>query len=220
MTTKSQAVQITVGGVQFTAMKRQDTYGVKVVEFQDYLGLSPDFTRNLKRGKSPEVLQEANIHTELKVYNVREGRSATAFIDTKDLTALVGVFARRGNNVALSWLIALANETLERRIDNALGESVTEETYEDRTKAFFRELSRKAFHPKFTTWNDSNVNYGAMVNEYKKYMSLPLVNIDQYNQQQISVWYEGIVLYNSYRYEGYCHKVALEKTRMILADCD
>lgn len=218
MTTKSQTVQITVGGVQFTAMKRQDTYGVKVVEFQDYLGLSPQFTVNARRGKSPEVLQEAGLHTELKVYNVRVGTSTTAFIDTKDLTALVGVFARRGNNVALSWLIALANETLERRIDNALGESVTEETYEDRTKAFFRELSRKAFHPKFTTWNDSNSNYGAMVNEYKKYMSLPLVNIDQYNQQQISVWYEGIVLYNSYRYEGYCHKVSLEKTRMILAD--
>ena len=139
---------------------------------------------------------------------------------TKDFSVVITWAAIQGNEKAASLVAATLNETLERRIDNALGESVTEETYEDRTKAFFRELSRKAFHPKFTTWNDSNVNYGAMVNEYKKYMSLPLVNIDQYNQQQISVWYEGIVLYNSYRYEGYCHKVALEKTRMILADCD
>lgn len=220
MTSKSQTVNITVAGVSFTAMKRDDTYGVKVTEFQDYLGLSPKFIVRCKRGESPEVLQEAGIHGSLKTYNARVGRSSTAFLDTRDLTALVGVLARRGNNVALSWLIAMANEALERRIDNALGISVTEETYEDRTKSFFRQLARKSFHPKFTCWNDTNSNYGAMVNEYKRYMSLPLVSIDEYNAEQVSVWYEGIVLYNGFRYEGFCHKVSLEKTRMILSDVD
>jgi hypothetical protein len=214
-----QTTKITLAGITFTACKTNEgKYGISALEYQKHLGLSKDFTTDCKRGKSPELLQEAGIHTGLSTLNVRVGKSTTQFIDTKDYVALTGVFAARGNKLALTWIIALANETIERRIDDSLGVTKSADDYELSTKKFFRELARKSFIPKLTVWNDVSLPYGRFVNEFKQALRLPLSNIDGYDLELIERWSEGITAYNALRYEGYCHNHALIAVRQQQAD--
>lgn len=212
-------VTITIAGVELTATKNKEgDYGVSVLQYQSYLGLSADFTRDSKRGKSPEVLQEAGIHTGLKLWNSRQGRSTTSFIDTRDLVKLVGVFAFRGNKAAQAWLMALAAETLERRIDAALNVDTTEDTYEERTKAFYRELARASYIPELMTWNERHANYGAFTNAFKVALRLPLTSVNEYCTSDMQRWSKGITAYNALRYEGAGHKYALAAVRRQQAD--
>jgi hypothetical protein len=133
----------------------------------------------------------------------------------------VGVFAARGNKTALNWLIALANETLERRIDNALGTPKTEDSYEQNTKAFYRELSRVSFMPKYTFWlkmdedNDNcpPVNYGLAVNQLKRVAHLPLTTVDEYSKEELYKWADVLSVYNAHRINGSYHKGALALVR-------
>ncbi len=214
-------VQLTIAGFSITAAKQKNsTYAVCVREYEDYLDLSSDFTRDCKRGKSPEVLQQAGIHTGLRVYNIRNGRSTMAFLDTRDFVSLLGVFATRGNQKALALVVALANETLERRVDSALNVNTPEEDYEARTKAFFREMARKSFIPEYTshlTQLEVTPMYGAEVNKLKTALGLPLSSIDTYNATHMQAWSSGLTRYDCLRMEGYSHKRALNRIALVRA---
>ena len=213
---------LTVAGVSFTAAKNyKGEYGIAGVEFQKHMQLDDDFTTDLKRGRRPELLLEAGIHSGVTFFNSRDGRATKSFINTKDILALLGVLATRGNKTALAWIIALANETLERRIDAALGTPKTEDDYEASTRSFFRELSRANFIPKLSSWNQTdgaNKNYGWFVNEFKTALRLPLSSVDTYSTLHMQRWCEGIVSYNTLRCEGAGHKYALSAVRRQQAD--
>jgi hypothetical protein len=214
--------KITVAGVEFTAAKNKSgKYGVCVAEYQQHLGLSPDFTREIKRGKSMKALQGANVHTGIQLFNVRVGRSTKAFLDTQDFVRLVGVLAKLGNQVAMAWLLACAQEALERRIDHALGVHVTEATREQKLTENFRELCRKEFQPEFTEWlkYDENsdgrpANYALCVNQLKKAAKLPMDTVDNYDQEQLRTWSKAITTYGNYRELGMNHKLALQKVTL------
>ncbi len=209
--------KITIAGIEFTAIKVNDTqYGISVIEYQDYLGLSKDFTRNSNRGKSPELLQEAGIHAVLKTYNVRVGRSTQSFIDTVDFAKLVEAFAFRGNPTARALLKAALAEAIERRIDSALGVSKTEAAYEQKTTNEFREMFREDYQGLYASWASvdgltKRVEFAIRTNQLKLTAHVPLVKPDDQTQEDMQRYYKAIVRYDTYRRLYMSHSEAIAK---------
>jgi hypothetical protein len=117
----------------------------------------------------------------------------------------------------LAFLIALANETLERRIDSCLNQGKTEESYEDSTREFFRQLSKEVFKPQFTDWlqeSDVSVNYGAEVNKMKAAIGLPMTPVEGYSRSELKRWIVGLAKYDGFREEGYSHVRARRQVQL------
>ena len=209
---------LTIAGHDFAGIKTSDgEYYISVLEYQEYLGLSKDFTRDSNRGKSPELLLEAGLDAGLKTKNLRIAKSTKAFLDTKDFVKLLGAFAGRGNKKALALLLTLANETLERRIDAAVGVVVKEQTREERALASFRQFAREEFTPAFTDWikKDHDVigetpNYAMLVNQLKQAAGIPLINVDEYDMVQMKAYVKAIRVYDGFRDTGYAHNIAMD----------
>lgn len=213
---------ITLAGLELRGAYDGKQYYIAVVEALKALGKEKDFITDLNRGRTPELAQAAGFDIGAKVtQNKRVGRTTQAFFPTKLFTQLVGALAQRGEQVALNLLIATANEALERRIDAALGQTKDEGSYEQETKAFFRELSRRIFIPELSSWHhaDGGFNYGRFVNEFKTALRLPLVNVDGYSRDEMMRWSRGITAYNCLRAEGAGHKYTVAAVRRQQADC-
>lgn len=122
--------------------------------------------------------------------------------------------AMQGNKPAAAISQALMAETLQRRLDFAFGVEKTEDTYEEQTKEFFRELARKSFHPQLTSaMNGSFANnrWGAEVNKFKSAAGLPLVCVDDYGKQELELWTDAMSRYNCLTNMGKSHKQALQE---------
>lgn len=213
---------IALAGLELRGAYDGKQYYIAVIEAMEVLGKSRYFTRDLQGGKSPELAQAAGFDVGAKLtVNKRVGRTTQAFFPTKLFAQLIGALAVRGEKPAQVLLMATLNEALERRIDSALGQTKDENSYEQETKAFFRELSRRIFIPELSSWHhaDGGFNYGRFVNEFKTALRLPLVNVDGYSRDEMMRWSRGITAYNCLRAEGAGHKYAVAAVRRQQADC-
>jgi hypothetical protein len=150
-----QTCKITLAGLELRGAYDGKQYYIAVVEALKALGKEKDFIKSL------ELSQAAGIGAKV----TKNKRVTQAFFPTKQFTQLVGALVMRGEKTALNLFIATTNEALERRIDSALGQTKDEGSYEQETKAFFRELSSRSFIPE--SWHDDGgFNYARFINEF------------------------------------------------------
>jgi hypothetical protein len=121
-----------------------------------------------------------------------------------------------GNKKAAALQLALTNETVERRIDVALDQSRPEQSYEDASREFFEQLSRKKFKPEFTSWlceSPYAVNYGREVRIFKSMIGVPQKPKQGYSLEDMEKWCTGLTAYNTLRMEGYSHQRAYARIK-------
>jgi hypothetical protein len=164
---------------------------------------------------------EAFAGRSLERRNKRIGRTQVSMLNAKDFSVLITWLAIEGSTKAQALLAATLQESIERRIDHALGVVVIEATREQKLTENFRELCRKEFQPEFTEWlkYDENTdgkpaNYALCVNQLKKAAKLPLDTVDVYDQDQLRTWSKAITSYGNYRELGMNHKLALQKVTL------
>lgn len=218
-TSKLQTTTITLAGQEMLGAYDGKDYYVSVKQINSILSPKDyknpqDFTREKLRSESLKAFTGAVIQPGRK----RVGRSFETFMKATDFSKFVGYLASQGNQTAVSLLVALAQEAIERRIDSQLGITRAEEDIDAQTAKFYRELARTSFHPEYTSWNEDRENYGLFVNQLKTKLRLPLVNIDQYTMEQLQRWSKGITAYNALRMEGAGHKYALAAVARQQAD--
>lgn len=214
-----QTASIQLAGLTLEGAFDGKDYFVCVPELEKALGWRAESTREKLASKSLKAFTDKTLAPGKKK---RKTGGFVGVLSVKDFSVLVGWQAQEGNKAAVSLLIALAAEAIERRIDSALNITKTEEEYEQQTKAFFRELSRKAFIPELTSWwqDDSRgfaVNYGAEVNKFKANLGLPQKSVNEFNMSEMQTWAKAITGYNMLRMEGYSHQRATKRVRQNLA---
>jgi hypothetical protein len=204
--------KLLVAGFELVGAKDKQKRFVLVPEIEKAFGWRANQAREKVVSKSLEAFAGAVIRLGKKKDNRGTSRGYVSLVSTKDFMTLVGWEATNGNKQALALLIALATETIDRRIDAALGQTESEDDYETNTRAFYRELARKSFQPELCSWFASQhaIDYGAEVNLFKRSLKLPLVNVDSYDPTQMHTWARGIYSYNALRMEGFSHTRALQ----------
>lgn len=211
---------ITFLGQEVEVAKDNNTYLILVPSLETLLGWSKDQARKKIASKGLKDALGLTPRLGKKKDNRGNARGYVGTIDTRLFMQLVGWEASNGNKIAIDILVALANETLERRIDSALNVNTPEEDYEARTKAFFREMARKSFIPEYTSYLtqlEVTPMYGAEVNKLKLALGLPLSSIDTYSSSHMKTWCSGLTRYDCLRMEGYSHKRALNRIALVRA---
>lgn len=208
-----QTCTVELAGLTLVGAYDGNDYWVSTPEISESFGWEPKRISEKLTSKS----LKAFAGKEIKIRKGARGRGNAGMFNSRDFSIIVAWQAQEGNTGALSLLIALTKEAIERRIDNSLGLSKSEEDYEVRTASFFRELARKSFMPKYTDWlkldqDNGDIkqrNYGILVNQLKLAAGLDKVNIDNYTQDDMERWSEAITCYNFARKSGHTHKQAL-----------
>jgi hypothetical protein len=136
---KAVRATIKLGEIEFEGYQLPDgTYKVTAQTFKETLGAligNSTGKRHLKPllEASPSIVE----HVKIESYN----KPVVMFgIDT--FTEVVGAYARLGNQKAIAMLIACANETMERRFDNAFGVAKTEEERQTKFTYIFDKVTR------------------------------------------------------------------------------
>lgn len=208
------STQLTIAGFDFICGVGKNGYWISMPHVEKALGWGADSGRKKLEAKSLKALAEAESG------KIQVGKSKIEYlnqryscISTETFFLILNNEANSGNVKVLPFLVALAKEAIERRINAALDINVSEETEEERTRKFFRELARRNFQPKYCAHlseQQYEVNYGAEVNRLKQALRLPLTGVDTYTQEHMEVWCEGVARYDILRHEGYGHQRALQ----------
>jgi len=78
----------------------------------------------------------------------------------------------------------------------------------------FREVHRKNYHPKLTTWFKSDgcegIEYGKRMNQFKAHLGLPLINVGEYTEEQLDKLNEAEIEYHAFRRTGMTHSEAMK----------
>ena len=204
-----QTCTITLAGVSIDMAFDGYSYYVAVPTLEKALGERHNSTREKIVSQSLKAL----LGKEISLGKKRVGSSFVTFMLASDFTKYLGWLANQHHKIATDLVVATALEAIERRTDKALGTVKTEGTYENQTRAFFRELARTSFQPELCSWFEEGqhaVNYGAEVNRFKSALKLPLVPVDNYSTAHMQTWSRGISAYNALRMENYSHTRALK----------
>lgn len=215
------ATKLTIAGYEFVCGLGKNGYWIAVPDVEKAMGWRANSGREKLEAKSLKALAEA------ESTNIQVGKSKIEYqnqryscMSTQTFFLILNNEANAGNTKVLPFLVALAKEALERRIDEALGVTVAPETRELSTKEFCRKLHRESYIPKFSCWNDTGIEYAKFCNAYKRALGLPTVNIDEYSEEQLKLWVCGIETYNTLRHTGFTHEESTSRAKLILADVD
>lgn len=210
---KAKEAQVTIAGVTIKGYQLPDgSYKASLSQVLEAFGISRgSATQEIRQRLVPDLATQA-----LKV-NRGKGKgsfqvNSVYLLEIELVNKVIRELAKKGNDQALDVLEALANETWQRRFDQAFGVQKTEATYEDQTREFFRQLAKETFHPLLTNkMNGSfpNNRWGTEVNNVKKAVGLPLVNVGDYNREQMMLWSDTITRYNCLREMDKSHRQAL-----------
>ena len=207
---------ISLAGIKLLGGFDGKGYYIFVVEFEKALEIRSDSTREIVSSKG----LESALGKRISLGKKRVGSSFKSVVRVEDFSQLVGYLAFNGNTKAQALMMAVLAESIERRINDGLGIRVGETDYERNTRALYRHLGRTKFRDRLSSWHqfDGGTDYGQFVNEFKVALALPLINIEDYNQEQIFRYASGIESYHTLRFNQYDHKTALVTIRRQAAD--
>jgi hypothetical protein len=129
-TASLKTAQIRIAGYSLLgAVDDKGNYYLAVRELEKSLEWHADSTRQKIASKSLKAFTAKEIAPVKK----RVGESFVNMLLVSDVTQIIGWEAGNGNAKAINLLVAVAQETFERRIDDAVGVVKTEVEYEVRT---------------------------------------------------------------------------------------
>ncbi len=213
------ATKVTILGQDFIGAKDGDVYLLAVPSVECLLGWRIDSLREKIASKSFKAFCGKTLATGKTRIVLYQKRYTS--INVEDFIDIIRWEAKvNKSDVAIDYLSALATETLQRRIDAALGEEVLESEYERQTKELFQRLRDEArinFKPKFTDWlkadangDSSVVNFPKEVNRLKKSGGMPITaKVADMSLDQMIRWASIGSRYDILRQAGIDHTDAL-----------
>lgn len=195
------ATTFTLLGHEVVGLKDDNDYYLSTASVEKLLGYSANTSRKILASKSLESFTGA-IVVQGKEKAKYKGAMINLIHSSLFLILLSFELKVKHNDLAADLTLALADETLRRRIDTSLGIHVSEKEYDDETTRKYlelREFTRLNYHPLLTIWlkHDGVKNYGWVIQKVKKAIGIPhTLGVDDMDTKQLHIWESALRYYD------------------------
>ena len=212
------ATTVNLLNTEFLGAKDGDTYYLAVSNVEKALGLRSRSLREILESKKFKAMIEgaSSLYTYGEKSFTYKNRKYSA-IPVRTFVQLISFEAKvHRSELAIDFLSALANDSLERLIDAALGVLVNEDTRASRLNDLFlqlREESRVGFKPLFTNWlkGKEDIIWPKEVARLKKAAGIAgSVSVNNMKLSELVKWANAHTAYNAYRHAGKTHEETLK----------
>ena len=140
------------------------------------------------------------------------GQGKVIFVPLSVFLDLLKWQVKQGNEKAIDLIIAGFGDSFRDFVYHEFGLQLC---HEDRQRWLKQRMAhKKQFHSKLTHWFkadgcEDGIEYAKRINSFKTTINLPLITIDQYNEEQLDIINTAEVSYHAFRTAGLTHTQAL-----------